>query len=112
MLDEENNIKEDGEDAESKLGRVSKDQCPLIVIVRLKEHLEEAEAAPGEVQKHVANAPPLSALVLKVQIGLWKILDQCYCEFDVGKAEEKLQPRGYPDCSQNHGDECKQPGEH
>lgn len=30
MLDEEDNIEEDGEDAESKLGRVSKDQCPLV----------------------------------------------------------------------------------
>lgn len=30
MLDEEDNIEEDGEDAESKLGWVSKDQCPLV----------------------------------------------------------------------------------
>lgn len=30
VLDEEDNIEEDGEDAESKLGRVSKDQGPLV----------------------------------------------------------------------------------
>lgn len=30
MLDEEDNIEEDGEDAEAKLGRVSKDQRPLV----------------------------------------------------------------------------------
>lgn len=30
VLDEEDNIKEDGEDAKSKLGWVSEDQCPLV----------------------------------------------------------------------------------
>lgn len=42
---------------------------------------------------------------------LWEILDQCDCELDVGEAEEKLQPRGDPDCSHNHGDEHEEPGE-
>ena len=43
---------------------------------------------------------------------LWKILDQRHRELDVGEAEENPQPRGYPDCSQNHGDEHKEPREH
>ena len=30
VLDEEDNIEDDGEDAEAKLGRVSEDQCPLV----------------------------------------------------------------------------------
>lgn len=30
VLDKEDNVEEDGEDAESKLGWVSKDQCPLV----------------------------------------------------------------------------------
>lgn len=30
VLDEEDNVEEDGEDAKSKLGWVSKDQCPLV----------------------------------------------------------------------------------
>lgn len=30
VLDEEDNIKEDGEDAQSELGWVSEDQCPLV----------------------------------------------------------------------------------
>lgn len=50
VLDEEDNVEDDGEDAKSKLGWVSKDQGPLVVVVGLEEHLEEAEAASGEVQ--------------------------------------------------------------
>lgn len=90
VLDEEENIKEDGEDAKSKLSWVSEDQRPLVIIVRLEEHLEEAKAAPCEVQKHTANAPALSAFVVKVHVGLWKILDQRDGELDVGEAEEEL----------------------
>lgn len=30
VLNEEDNVEEDGEDAESKLGWISKDQCPLV----------------------------------------------------------------------------------
>lgn len=70
VLDEEDNIEDDGEDAEAKFGWVSEDQCPLVVVVGLQEHLEEAEAAPSEVQKHVANAPALGAFVVKVHVGL------------------------------------------
>lgn len=104
VLGEEDNIKEDGEDAKSELGWVSEDQHPLVIIVRLQEHLEEAKAAPCEVQKHTANAPALSAFVVKVHVGLWKILDQRDDELDVGEAEEELQPCGDTDCSHDHGD--------
>lgn len=70
VLDEEDNIEDDGEDAEAKLGWVSEDQCPLVIVVGLQKHLEETEAAPSEVQKHVANAPALGAFVVKVHVGL------------------------------------------
>lgn len=43
---------------------------------------------------------------------LWKVLDQCHRELDVGEAEEKPQPRDYPDCGQNHDDEREEPREH
>lgn len=42
----------------------------LTIVVGLEEHLEEAERAPSEVQKHIANAPALSAFVDKVHVGL------------------------------------------
>lgn len=90
VLDEEDNIKEDGEDAQSELGWVSEDQCPLVIIVRLEEHLEEAKAAPCEIQEHTANAPAPGAFVVKVHVGLWEILDQRDDELDVGEAEEEL----------------------
>lgn len=70
MLDEEDNIKEDGEDAKSELGWISEDQCPLVIIVRLEEHLEEAKAAPCKIQEHTTNAPALSAFVVEVHVGL------------------------------------------
>lgn len=90
MLDEEDNIKEDGEDAKSELGWISEDQCPLVIIVRLEEHLEEAKAAPCKIQEHTTNAPALGAFVVEVHVGLWEILDQCDDELDVGEAEEEL----------------------
>lgn len=42
----------------------------LTIVVGLEEHLEEAEAAPSEVQKHIANAPALRAFVDKIHVGL------------------------------------------
>lgn len=104
MLDEEDNVKEDGEDAKSELGWISEDQYPLVIIVRLEEHLEEAKAAPCKIQEHTTNAPTLGAFVVKVHVGLGEILDQCDDELDVGEAEEELQPCGDTDCSHNHGD--------
>lgn len=42
----------------------------LTIIIGLKEHLEEAEGATDEVQKHIANAPALCAFVAKIHVSL------------------------------------------
>lgn len=42
----------------------------LTVVIRLKDHLNETEAASCEVQQHIANAPPFRALSLVVHVGL------------------------------------------
>ena len=42
MLEHEENVEEDGEEAEAELGRVAKDARPVVVVVSDQDHLQEA----------------------------------------------------------------------
>ena len=49
VLEHEEDVKEDGEEAETKFGRVAKDARPVIVVVSDQDHLQEGGI---EVFKH------------------------------------------------------------
>ena len=46
VLEHEEDVKEDGEKAEAKLGRVAKDARPVIVVVSDQDHLQRGVDAP------------------------------------------------------------------
>ena len=62
VLEHEENVEYDREEPEPKLGGVSKQAAPVVIVVGDEEHLEHAEAATCEVQEDVANTPANSAL--------------------------------------------------
>jgi len=76
VLHHEQNVKQDGEEAESKLCRVPKDGTPVVVVVADEEHLQDGEGATREVEEDVADAPADRALPPVVHVSLWNVLDQ------------------------------------
>ena len=62
VLEHEENVEYDREEPEPKLGGVSKQAAPVIIVVGDEEHLKHAEAAAREVQQDVADTPANSAL--------------------------------------------------
>ena len=62
VLEHEENVKDDREEAQTKLGGVSEQAAPVVIVVGDEEHLEHAEAAASEVKQDVANTPANSAL--------------------------------------------------
>ena len=62
MLDHEEDVKYDREEPQPKLGGVSKQTGPVIIVVSYQEHLEHAQAATCKVQEDVADTPANSAL--------------------------------------------------
>ena len=70
MLIHEEDVEEDGEEAEAELGGVAKDGAPVVVVVGDDEHLGDAEETAGEVEHDVADAPADGALAQVVHVGL------------------------------------------
>ena len=62
VLEHEENVKYDREEAQTELGGVSEQTAPVVIVVGDEKHLEHAEAAACEVQQDVANTPAHSAL--------------------------------------------------
>ena len=62
VLEHEENVKYDREEAQTELGGVSEQTAPVIIVVGDEKHLKHAEAAACEVQQDVANTPAHSAL--------------------------------------------------
>ena len=57
MLKHEEHVEDDGEEPQSELSGVPKEAAPVVVVVGDEEHLQHAQAASGEVQQDVADAP-------------------------------------------------------
>ena len=85
VLKDEEDVKENREESKTKLGGVAEYTAPVIVVVGDQNHLggniedetsedetnlEDAEAAAGEVEEDVANAPANGALPSVVHEGL------------------------------------------
>ena len=62
MLDNEEYIKQYWEKAKPKLGWISKDGAPIVVVITDEDHLQDGEGAPGKVQQDVTDAPAHGAL--------------------------------------------------
>ena len=70
MLVHEEDVEENGEEAEAELGGVAKDGAPVVVVVGDDEHLADAEEPAGEVEHDVADAPADGAFPEVVHVGL------------------------------------------
>ena len=81
MLDEEDDIVEDGQDGEGEFdgieGTVSDDGSA--VTHGLNDELKEGEEAPAEIQGHIPDAPPGGRLIPIVQIHLRGVLNEGDC---------------------------------
>ena len=89
VLQHEEDVKEDGEEAETKLGRIPKDARPVVVVVSDQDHLQggivvfdhqhhdhdlnDGETSASEVEEYISNAPADSAFPSEVHICLRNI---------------------------------------
>jgi len=92
VLENEENVKQDGEQAKTKLGRISEDGTPVIVVVRNQEHLQYAERSSCKVENDISNAPSRSALPPEVHVRLGDVLDEGDAELHVGAVVEEVEP--------------------
>lgn len=65
VLRDEQDVEQDGEEAETELGRVPEDGSPVVVVVADEEHLEDGERPAGEVEEDVTDTPANSTLPSK-----------------------------------------------
>ena len=89
VLEHEEDVKEDGEEAETELGRVAKDARPVVVVVSDQDHLQggievfehkhhdhdlnDGETSASEVEEYISNAPAHSAFPSEVHVRLRNI---------------------------------------
>ena len=89
VLEHEEDVKEDGEETETKLGRVAKDARPVVVVVSDQDHLQggivvfdhqhhdhdlnDGETSASEVEEYISNAPADSAFPSEVHVRLRNI---------------------------------------
>jgi len=92
VLHNKQDIKENGEETQTKLCGVPEDGTPVVVVDADEEHLEDGKGAPGEVQQDVADAPANCTLSSVVHVRLGHVLDEGDAELDVGAEVEVLQP--------------------
>lgn len=57
VLEDEEDVESDGEEAEAELGKVPENGEPIVVVEGQEEHLEEAEAAAGKVEEDISDGP-------------------------------------------------------
>lgn len=92
MLDHEEYIKQDREQAKTKLGRISKNGTPVIIVIRNQKHLDNTEGASSEVKKYISNTPSRSTLSPEVHDCLGNVLDEGDSKLDIGAVVEEVQP--------------------
>ena len=84
MLEEEDAVKEDGEDSQEELDYIeptaATEEVPLPRGMMVDEHvqnlLQDRERASSEVKANIDDAPSLSGLPLPVEIHLRAVLDE------------------------------------
>ena len=92
VLEHEEDVEKDGEEAKTELGGVAKDAAPVVIVVGDQHHLEnkkavktesleavtdldDTERSTGEVQDDVPDAPTDGALPSVVLVGLGDVPD-------------------------------------
>lgn len=70
MLHHEEDVKQHREQAQAELGRITEDGRPIIVVVRIQNHLQHAQTAAGKVEENIADTPTTRALATIVHHGL------------------------------------------
>ncbi len=86
VLHHEQDVKQDGDEAQAELGKVPKDGIPVIVVVADEKHLDHGEDAAREVQEDVPDAPAHRALTPEEKISRFR--------FDSERGERKKGKRG------------------
>ena len=92
VLQHEEDVKDNREETQPKLGGVTKQRTPVIIVVSYEEHLHHAECATCEVKQDIANAPTHCALPLVVHESLRDIFDESDAQLDIGAVGEEGQP--------------------
>lgn len=75
MLDQEQDIEEDGEETETELGWIPEDGTPVVVVVPNEKHLKDGERTSGKIQEYIAYTPTNCTLTSIVHEGLRYIFD-------------------------------------
>lgn len=70
MLNYEEYIKNDREQSQAKLGRVSKNGNPIIIVIGIQYHLQHAQDPACKVQEYVSNTPANCGLSFVIHVGL------------------------------------------
>jgi hypothetical protein len=93
MLQHEDDIKHNGNVAETKLDRVARDTAPVILQRRVDAELCERQPAAGEIEQHRVDAPADGRFAFVIDPGLWYVLEEDGEKFDVAESvnlERKL----------------------
>jgi hypothetical protein len=108
VLDDEENVENHREQAQSKLCGVAKYGDPVVIIIRVNNHLKHTQCASCKVEENISDAPTDRALPLVVHVGLRDVFDESDRELDVGTIVQKVQPVNHIRPRQDNTDEKKQ----
>jgi hypothetical protein len=70
VLEHEEDVEDEAEEAKPELGGVAEEGDPVVVVVRVERHLQHRQRPAHEVQEDVADGPAYSRLALVVHVRL------------------------------------------
>lgn len=85
MLQDEDDIKEQADVAQPKLGRIANNSRPVTLKARIDQQLTQRQYAACEVAQYLIYRPSFCAFALVVEPGLWHVFTECHDELDVSK---------------------------
>jgi len=85
MLQDEDDIKEQADVAQPKLGRITSNSRPVTLKARIDQQLAQRQYAACEVEQYLTYRPSFGAFALVVEPSLRHVFTECYHELDVSK---------------------------
>lgn len=107
MLDNENQVKEDGDVPQKKLDGVAGDATPVTLQGRVNHQLHERQHSSGQIEKDRENAPAYRRLPIVIQPHLRHILEDGGDELNVRQCINLDMPHALVLEQTDFGGTCK-----
>lgn len=86
MLNDENQIKDDGDVRQEELDRVPRDSAPIVLETGIEHQLDQRQHTSRQIQENLDNTPAICGFAFIVDPRLRDILDNGDEHFHIGKS--------------------------